>query len=322
MGEESILTPLEVASILKISKNTVYEMVKRGEINSFRVGNKVRIAMKDVEEYKNRTMRFQNNKNSNENSIRVKDNIDEPQYKMQEQQKSNNFVICGQDIMLDILSRHLQHHPKGVVALRSYTGSYDGLYELYHGRVQLATVHLWDGETGEYNVPYVKRMLPGVKSVIIHLATRMQGFYVAKENPKGIRDWEDLNRTDISIINREKGSGSRILLDEQIKKLGISSSNISGYEREATSHLAVASAVARGGADLGVGNEKASQQVSGVEFIPLQKERYDLVIKKEDMMKPHFQTVLQILKSEEFKLELQGIGGYDLENLGDIVAET
>lgn len=320
MKEETILTPLEVAEILKISKNTVYEMVKRGEINSFRVGNKVRIAMKDVEEYKNKNMKLQGIKNNNDNLKNVNSFNRLPQ--IEESQKSNGFVICGQDILLDILSRYLQHHPDGVGALRSYTGSYNGLYELYHGSVQLATVHLWDGETNEYNIPYVKRLLPGIPAVIIHIANRMQGFYVAKGNPKGISGWEDLRRTDISIINREKGSGSRILLDEQIKRLGISSSNLIGYERESTSHLTVASTVARGGADVGVGNEKASQQVNGVQFIPLQTEHYDLVIKKEDITKPHFQAVLQILRSEEFKLELQGIGGYDLENIGEIVAET
>ena len=89
--------------------------------------------------------------------------------------------------MLDILSRHLQHHIKGFPALRSYIGSYDGLYALYHGNVQIATAHLWDGETGQYNVPYVKRMLPGIPAIIVHLANRMQGIYVQKGNPKGYK---------------------------------------------------------------------------------------------------------------------------------------
>lgn len=321
MVDESILTPLEVAEILKISKNTVYEMVKRGEINSFRVGNKVRIAMKDVEEYKNKTMKFQNKRSSNLN-LSSAYNCDTMSYPNEEVYRNTGFVICGQDIILDILARHLQHHPNGVQALRSYTGSYNGLYELYHEKVQVATVHLWDGETNEYNIPYVKRMLPGVPAVIIHLANRMQGFYVVKNNPKGIRGWEDLKRKDISIINREKGSGSRILLDEHIKKMGIESSKLSGYERESTSHITVASTVARGGADIGIGSEKTAQQVKNVEFIPLQVESYDLVIRKEDLIKPHFKAIIQILRSEEFKAEIGGIGGYDLDNLGEIVAET
>lgn len=319
--KDSVLTPLEVAEILKISKNTVYELVKRGELNSYRVGNKVRIEMKDIDEYKNKSRKLQNTKLINTEF--VDDNTASlSQYQLAETQKYYGFVICGQDIMLDILSRYLQHLPEGVQALRSYVGSYNGLYALYHGSVQIATAHLWDGETGRYNIPYVKRMLPGIPATIVHLANRMQGIYVAKGNPKGIKGIEDLKRPGIIIINRERGSGTRILLDEHMKKLGISSYSLAGYERECFSHLAVASVVARGEADFAIGNEKASQQVKGIDFIPLQTESYDLIIKKEDILKPHFQSVLQIIRSEEFKLELEGIGGYDLKDIGKIIAET
>lgn len=186
----------------------------------------------------------------------------------------------------------------------------------------MATAHLWDGDTGQYNIPFVRRMLPGTSSVIIHLACRLQGFYVLKGNPKGITGWEDMKRKDITIINREKGSGTRVLLDEHLRLLGISSKNIKGYERESTSHLAIASTVARGGADIGIGNEKSCMQVNGIEFIPLQTERYELVIKKEDIQSPPFQAVLEILRSQEFRMELEGIGGYDLSEIGKIIAET
>ncbi|MCB2293334.1 helix-turn-helix transcriptional regulator [Clostridium algoriphilum] len=321
MENNSVLTPIEVAKILKITKNTVYELVKRGELNSYRVGNKIRIEMKDIDIYKNRSKKIQKSKGSDNELANAYTTIVNP-YQAEKIQKSYGFVICGQDIMLDILSRHLQHHSKGVQALRSYVGSYDGLYALYHGNVQIATAHLWDSETGEYNVPYVKRMLPGIPTIIVHLANRMQGFYVQKGNPKGIKGWEDLKCPGITIINREIGSGTRILLDEHLKKLGISGNSVAGYERECFSHLAVASVIARGGADVAIGNEKASQQVAEIDFIPLQKESYELVIKKENMDKPHFQAVLEILKSQEFRLELEGIGGYDLKALGEITAET
>jgi putative molybdopterin biosynthesis protein len=236
--------------------------------------------------------------------------------------KLNGFVICGQDILLDILSRYLQLHPNGVQALRSYVGSYNGLYELYQGNVQMTAAHLWDGDSGQYNIPYVRRMLPGIPALVVHLACRIQGFYVARGNPKNIKGWEDLKRKDITIINREKGSGTRVLLDEYLRKLGIASNSIKGYNRESTSHLAIASTVARGGADLGVGNEKSGLQVKGIEFIPLQTERYELVIKKEDIDKAPFQAVLEILRSPEFKMDLEGIGGYDLTEIGQIVAEV
>lgn len=321
MEKGSALTPLEVAEMLKITKNTVYELVKRGEINSYRVGNKVRIDMKDLENYKSKSKKLQIAKQSNSELLNTDVTLTSS-CQLEEIQKNSQFVICGQDIILDILSRYLQHHSKGVQALRSYIGSYNGLYALYHGNVQITATHLWDGETGEYNIPYVKRMLPGIPAIIVHLANRMQGIYVAKGNPKGIKGIEDLKQSGITIINRERGSGTRILLDEHLKKLGISTLSIAGYDRECLSHLTMASTVARGEADFAIGNEKTSQQVMGIDFIPLQIESYEIVIKKEDIHKPYFQAVLQIIQSEEFKLELEGIGGYDLKDLGKITAET
>lgn len=317
MNDNSALTPQEVADILKIAKNTVYELIKRGELNSYRVGKKVRVDIKDVEEYKNRTKSMKSNHAGiTQNNIRLNPFLEE------ELPRSSGFVICGQDLLLDILSRYLQLHPYGVQALRSYIGSYNGLYALYHGNVQMATAHLWDGDTGQYNIPFVRRMLPGIPAVIIHLACRLQGFYVQKGNPKSIKGWEDLKRKDITIINREKGSGTRVLLDEHLRILGIPTRTIKGYERESTSHLAIASTVSRGGADLGIGNEKSALQVKGIDFIPLQTERYELIIKKEDIEKAPFQAVLEILRSQELKMELEGIGGYDLSEIGKLVAET
>lgn len=321
MDKNFALTPIEVAEMLKITKNTVYELVKRGEINSYRVGNKVRIEMKDIEDYKNKSKKLQNTKQMNTDSLNSNMTLVSTN-QLEESQENHDFVICGQDIMLDILSRYLQHNVKGIQALRSYTGSYNGLYALYHGKVQITATHLWDGDTGQYNIPYVKRMLPGIPAIIVHLANRMQGIYVAKGNPKGIKGLEDLKQPGIKMINRERGSGTRILLDEHLKKLGISAHSVTGYEKECFSHLAMASTVARGEADFAIGNEKTSQQVEGIDFIPLQTESYELVIKKEDIQKPYFQSVLQIIRSEEFKLEIQGIGGYDLKDLGKITAET
>lgn len=316
MEENSVLTTQEVADMLKIAKNTVYELIKRGELNAYKVGKKVRVDLQDVIEYKNRTKTIQPaSAPADSRSIPV------PNRAYTGNPRLGGFVICGQDILLDILSRYLQFHPFGIQALRSYIGSYDGLYSLYHGEVQMSTVHLFDGETGEYNIPYVKKMLPGIPAVIIHLTSRFQGFYVKKGNPKGIKGWEDLRRRDITFINREKGSGTRVLLDEHLKRLNIQAAAIEGYKRESTSHLAIASTVARGGADIGLGNEKSALQVNGVDFIPLQTEQLDLVIKKEDMQQPEIQAVMEILKRPDFQSELEGLGGYDIKNIGKVIAE-
>jgi putative molybdopterin biosynthesis protein len=312
------LTPQEVAEILKISKSTVYELIKRKEIKSYKVGKKLRIDPSDIESYKNRngekqqSLTMQNT--YTDSSLVFGRNNSMPEDK--------TFIICGQDVALDILGRYLSSHPNGVRALRSYEGSYNGLYLLYRGEVQVATAHMWDGKTGVYNVPFVERMLPGIPSIIYRIAGRMQGFYVPKGNPKSIKSWSDLHRPDITIINREKGSGTRILLDEHLKILGINGQKIKGYTRESTSHHAIASTVARGGADLGIGNEKACLQVQDIEFIPLQKEQYDLIIKKEDCGKPVIKAIIDIINSDIFKMELQGLGGYDISESGNKIAET
>lgn len=318
MFENKALTPQEVAEILKISKSTVYDLMKRRELNAYRVGKKLRVDLEDVENYKNKTKDAKSiGTSSPEPGKLLSSPVNEEAH-----DKSSSFIISGQDLILDILCRYLDRHPKGVRALRSYEGSYNAIYALYQGEVQVATAHMWDSKTGEYNLPYIEKMLPGTPAVIIRLASRMQGFYVAKGNPKNIIDWADLRRSDITIINREKGSGTRILLDEHLRKLGILGRSIKGYMRESQSHLAIASTVARGDADLGIGNEKACLQVQGIDFIPIQKEQYDMIVKKEDLNLPIFDAIFEIIHSDEFKFELQGLGGYDLTELGKVIAET
>lgn len=304
---------------MKISKSTVYELMKRRELNAYRVGKKLRVDLEDVENYKNKTKDARYTSTLSPEAGKFTSSL--PMYEAP-LERSGSFIISGQDVILDILCHHLYRHPRGIRALRSYEGSYNSVYALYRGEIQVATAHMWDGKTGAYNVPFIERMLPGTPAVIIRLASRMQGFYVAKGNPKSIKDWNDLRRPDIVMINRETGSGTRILLDEHLRRMGISGKSINGYMRESQSHLAVASTVARGGADIGIGNEKACLQVQGIDFIPIQKEQYDMIIKKEDITQPSFEAIFEILRSSEFKFELQGLGGYDLAELGKVIAET
>lgn len=308
MQANSGLTARKVGEILNISKNTVYELIKKGELPSYKIGKRIRIDEIDIEEYKNKS--------------RTKTKLAPAKVVLPVTNTEGDFIICGQDILLDVLTRHLEQHYNGIQALRCCIGSYNGLVELYRGNINVATAHLWDSDTGVYNVPYVRRILPGVPCVIVNLVYRMQGFYVAKGNPKNITTWDDLTRTDILMINREKGCGVRVLIDEKLCKLHIPWQSINGYENEALSHLAVASAVARGDADVAVGNEKGALQVQNIQFIPLQKEKYDLIIKKDDINKPPFRAILEILNSKEFKEELRGIGGYDLTDTGKTVIQT
>jgi putative molybdopterin biosynthesis protein len=327
MENKNALTAQDVADILKIAKNTVYEMIKRGEINSYKVGRKVRFTLEDVENYIAKSKSIQPAQQekmlyaaqtTNLQEISAQTPVESPS---QRSYYSRGFVICGQEMMLDVLSNYIQAHPKGGMALRSYIGSYNSLTALYHGEVQVASAHLWDGDTGQYNVPYVRRLLPGIPAIILHLTKRTQGFYVAKGNPKKIKGWADLCREDVTIINREKGAGSRVLLDEHLRLLGRSGREIKGYTRESQSHITVASTVARGGADVAIGHEMVTRQIEGIDFIPMQKESYDLVIKKEDMQNPQIIALIEILRSDGFKEEFLHMTALDIDEMGKVVAE-
>ena len=312
MDEKNALSTQEVADMLHVSKSTIYDLIKRGEISSYKVGRKVRFTEDDVKKYISHSRDSQ--------SVMGTSASDVPSFSlMGGDKKTDGFIICGQDLILDVLSNYMRLH--GVPALRAYIGSYDSLVSLYRNKVNVASVHLWDSDTDTYNIPYVRRLLPGIPTVIIHLTCRIQGLYVQKDNPKGITTWADFERDDITMINREQGAGSRVLLDENLRLLGIYGSAIRGYETETQSHLAVASAVSSGKADVAVGNEKIARQVDNIEFIPLQKERYDLVIRKEYLHTTEIETLLKIIRSEAFKNEFEHIGGYDTSEMGKIVAE-
>lgn len=313
MDEKKALSTQEVANMLNVSKSTIYDLIKKGEITSYKVGRKVRFTEKDVQDYISRSKKGQSVIHSSSNNISDFSLLGI-------EKKQDGFIICGQDLILDILSNYMRLH--GIPALRAYIGSYDSLISLYKNKVNVASSHLWDSDTDQYNLPYVRRMLPGISTVIIHLTCRMQGLYVAKGNPKKISNWADFARDDITMINREHGSGARVLLDENLKLLGIYGGSIRGYKKENQSHLAVASAVSSGEADVAVGNEKIARQVDNIDFIPLKKERYELVIKKEDFQTIEIQTMLNIIRSAAFKNEFANIGGYDTSDMGKIVAET
>lgn len=311
MSDVVAYTPEEVAKILRITRFTVYEMIKRGDLAAYRIGRKVRVEAPDLERY------IQHSKG--QGFLRQATSQQATSQQAETLVKQDDFIICGQDSILDILTRHLKRDMPQTSFLRNYVGSMDGLLALYRGTAKAVTAHLWDSDTDTYNIPYVRRLLPGCDTQIINLAFRNIGFYVAKGNPKHITSWQDLAKAAVRCVNRELGSGARVLLDEKLRVYQIDRNTINGYQQEEMSHFAVASVVARGEADVGLGTEKTALQVKELDFIPLQKERYDLVIRKEEAHKPEFMTLLSVLRSQSFRSEIQGVGGYDLTKTGEIM---
>ena len=307
MTPSNLLTVQEVADILKIRKNTVYELIKRGELPTIKIGKQFRIADRDVDRYLKASEIHTGSRQQGETVVI------EPS-----EQNSDKIVLCGQDISLDIIANHISAQPGLPSLLRSHAGSYNSLYALYQGKSQIATAHLWDESTGEYNYAYITRLVPGTPVTVIRLLGRMQGFYIPKGNPKSINAWEDLSRDDLTIAVREKGSGTRILLDEKLKAMSIDKGGLNGYSREYTSHLSVAAAVARGDADFGLGSAHGCQQVGGLEFIPLHKEWYDMVFLTEKEDTKPYKAIVDFVTSEQFLQELKSIGGYDLSETGRI----
>ncbi|MBM4463457.1 MAG: GntR family transcriptional regulator [Chloroflexi bacterium] len=229
--------------------------------------------------------------------------------------RSTIAIVGSHDLALNLLVNQLQLETPDTGVEVSYAGSLGGLIALQEERADLAGIHLLDEETGEYNYPYVKHILPGREVAIVHLAYRIQGLMFASINPKQIRGIEDLRRPDVALANRQKGSGTRVLLDLKLRQQGIVPSEVKGYEHELDTHLAVATAIARGEADVGLGIEAAARQCS-TGFLPLLRERYDLVIPVANYRSRLLSPLLQIVASHDFRKVVTDAGGYDASQMG------
>ncbi len=208
----------------------------------------------------------------------------------------------------------------GCVCPPGHVGSLGGLMALRQGRAHLGGSHLYDPETNSYNVPYIQKHLAGLPLKLINLAWRQQGFMVLPDNPHNIRTIKDLTRPGVRFINRQRGAGTRLLLDYLLKKEGLDPATIQGYDREEYTHMAVAANVKSGTADVGLGILAAARAL-GLDFIPLTPERYDLVVPESTFDDPRFQELLAIMRSPEFQTAAAALGGYDLKDCGKIVWE-
>ncbi|MGZ0053048.1 substrate-binding domain-containing protein [Brevibacillus gelatini] len=320
MTHEKSYTTEEIAKILRISKLTVYDLIKKGELPAYRVGRQMRVDESDLEAYKARA-KGGYRQAQGEASAHSMQGQALPTTGQTMPSALRHVIISGQDVSLDLLASHLEKRELPLRPLRSYSGSLNSLVAMYAGKADIVSTHLFDGETMEYNVPYVRRILNGHRFLVVNMLARWAGLYVQAGNPKQILSWTDLAKPGVRIVNREKGSGARTLLEEQLRLANIAGRDVNGYEHEETSHLALAGVVARKEADVGVGIEKAARLV-GVEFVPMVKERYDLVMLKTKENETLLTAVLDILRSAAFQKELEAVGGYDLSQTGTIIYET
>ncbi len=235
-----------------------------------------------------------------------------------EEEILNTIVIIGShDLTIDLLASELKKKSPFLNISASNVGSLGGLMAIKKGKAHLAGSHLFDPETGVYNLTYIDRYLKDVSVKVVNLVIRHQGLIVPKGNPKGIKGIRDLTRSDITMVNRQQGAGTRILLDYKLKQLGINPEIINGYEHEEFSHMAVAVDVLSGRADVGLGIYAAARAL-GLDFIPIAVEEYDLIIAERFWEDSKIETILEVINSKAFKEKVLEMGGYDVSKTGTI----
>jgi len=231
----------------------------------------------------------------------------------------NTIVVVGShDNTLDVLANQIRGGRKNLTLSSSHVGSMGGLMAIKKRGCHLAGSHLLDTQDGSYNISYVKRYLPDMKVKLVHLVLRDQGLILSRGNPKAIKDIEDLRRKDIMFLNRQAGSGTRILLDYRLKQLGIDPSDVNGYENEEFTHMSVAVAVQSGAVDVALGIYAAAKALN-LDFIPVVTEQYDLVIPEIYFESENIQILLETIDSSEFKNKVEALGGYSTARTGQII---
>lgn len=219
------------------------------------------------------------------------------------------------DLSVELLSRTLSEQQPPVSLTMEFVGSLGGLVALARGDADLAGSHLWDEATATYNVAFVERLLPNRQMMLLGLAQRIQGFIVPPGNPAGLATVADLTQSGVVLVNRQPGSGTRVWLDLQLREAGIDPTTITGYDREEPTHTGVARAVAEGKATVGLGISPAAMAY-GLGFVPLGKERYELVIPLAEWDTPSVRALRSVVSSPSFREAVEAMGGYDVSEMG------
>ncbi len=299
---EEIMNTKEVARYLGIHEKQVYALIKAKRIPSTRVTGKWIFPKKLIDEW-----------------IETNARPGMAEARRKSKRIEGALLASGSnDPILDILKTYIRKSYPEFYIFSANTGSTDGLKALNRRYTDIAWSHLLDPKSGEYNLPYLSPYLPNLKPVVVNLFYRQLGFLVSSRNPSRIRGFEDLTRSKVTFINRQEGSGTRVLLDFHLKKLGISPSKVKGYGNEVYTHFEVGLSILAKEADVGIATG-AVARLLGLSFVPITKERFDMILDQPTFFERRVQAFIEILNSPGFRSRVESLGGYDFKNSGKIL---
>lgn len=303
-----LYTAQEVAERLKIKKTTVYELIKRGELESSKIGKQLQISEEQLSRYFQKGSASQQESSISSPGFQPESSLLKRDYLLY----SNGLIISGQTSpALEYLIEQMSVHPSGLPVLHSHLNTYNGLYSLYFKKVHATTAGILP--------EHIPALLPGISTAALLLYEYDLGFYVQKENPLDIFSAKDLIQPEIILANREKGSTGRMYLDILLKELNISADRINGYQKEHVSDLSTANAVISQQADTAFGSGSVAFQLKNMDFIPVKKLPMFLVMEKDSINKPGFSALIDIVRSREFQTVLEMQNGCGTSRTGELM---
>ena len=302
MAGEEMLNTREVAQYLRIHEKQVYALIKAKRIPSTKITGKWVFPKKLIDDWI---------------ESHARPGIEEAREKSQG--INGALLACGSnDPILDMLQTHTKKDFPEFLILSANTGSTEGLKALNSGHTDLAWSHLLDPESGQYNIPFLPTYLPDVKAVVVNLFHRELGLVMAPRNPLGIRAIDDLRQTGVRLVNRQQGSGTRILLDHHLKQRKIPPSSIKGYEQEVYTHFEVGLSILSQEADVGVATI-AVARLLGISFVPIAVESFDMILDQRTFFHKGVQAFIETLNSRGFRKRVERIRAYDFKDSGKIL---
>ena len=299
---EEMMSTKEVAQYLGVHEKHVYALIKSKRIPSTRITGKWVFPRRLIDEW------IESNAKTGLGEARQKS-----------KRIGGALLASGSnDPILDILQTFMRKSYPEFYVFSANTGSTEGLRALNKGYTDIAWSHLYDPKSGEYNLPFLPTYLPDVKAVVVHLFRRELGFLVAPKNPFHIQKVEDLAQKGVRFINRQPGSGTRVLLDHYLKKLRIPSTKIQGYEQEVYTHFEIGLSILAKEADVGIATIAVSQ-ILGLPFIPIIEESFDMLMDQSTFFERGVQALIDILISKEFRGKVERLGSYDFKDSGKIL---